>query len=54
MNQEASAWYQAVAFPQKLVPLTWEELRVFEVRNDQVVWIDPGRQLLSSPRVRLT
>jgi hypothetical protein len=53
MNRQAASWYQAVALPQKLVPLTWKELKVFEVRNDEIVWIDPGRQLHSSPRVRL-
>jgi hypothetical protein len=52
MNPQAATWYQTVAIAQKLVPLTWEELKVYEIRNDQVLWIDPGRQPRSSPRVR--
>jgi hypothetical protein len=49
MNREAAEWYRVTAFPQQLVPLTWEELKVFEVRNGRIVWLDPSRQRASSP-----
>jgi hypothetical protein len=48
MNRDASTWYEAVARPQQLVPLTWEELRVFEIHNGQMVWLEPGRQLIAT------
>ena len=53
MNREAAAWYQSVAVPQNLVPLTWDELRVFDVRDGQFRWLEPGRQLAASTRARL-
>jgi hypothetical protein len=45
MNRDASAWYESVARPQQLVPLTWNELRVYEIKNGQMVWLEPGRGL---------
>lgn len=53
MNRDAAAWYETIGVPQQIVPLTWDELRVFEVRNGQMVWLEPGRQLAASPRSRL-
>ena len=53
MNREAAAWYETVAVPQQLVPLTWEELRVYELRDGQIRWFEPGRQLTSAARTRL-
>ena len=43
MNRDAAEWYQTIGEPRKLVPLTWEELRVYEVQNGSVVWLEPGR-----------
>lgn len=45
MNREAARWYMTIGRPRDLVPLTWEELKVFEVHNGQILWIEPGRQL---------
>ena len=45
MNKEASDWYQTVGRPQQLVPLSWDELNVFEVRDGQIVWLDPARRV---------
>jgi ubiquitin-protein ligase len=53
MNKDAAAWYQDVAAPQKLVPLTWDEMKVFEVQDGQIRWLEPGRQLTAS-RTRLS
>jgi ubiquitin-protein ligase len=53
MNKDAAAWYERVAKPRQLVPLTWSELKVYEVREGQLVWIDPARQPRTAPRVRL-
>jgi ubiquitin-protein ligase len=53
MNRDAAAWYQSVAVPQNLVPLTWDELRVFDLRDGQFRWLEPGRQLAASTRARL-
>jgi ubiquitin-protein ligase len=53
MNPDAAEWYQSVGRPQALVPLTWDELKVYEIRNGQLVWLEPGRQLNSSVRTRL-
>jgi hypothetical protein len=53
MNHEAANWYQSTALPQGLVPLTWKEMRVYEMRRDQVIWLEPGRQLNPSKRPRL-
>jgi hypothetical protein len=48
MNRVAAGWFETVARPLHLVPLTWNELRVFEVRAGEMVWLEPGRQLRSS------
>jgi hypothetical protein len=48
MNRAAADWYLNVARPQALVPLSWDELRVYEVRDGQVMWLEPGRAF--SPR----
>jgi hypothetical protein len=45
MNKDAGVWYETVAVPKRLVPLTWEELRVFEIRDGRAQWIDPARQV---------
>lgn len=45
MNRDAADWYVKVAKPKALVPLSWDELRVYEVRDQQVVWLEPGRAL---------
>jgi ubiquitin-protein ligase len=52
MNHEAAGWYDRVARPQRLVPLTWEELKVYEVRDGLVEWLEPGRRLGGAPRSR--
>ena len=54
MNREAAGWYRQVGRPHQLVPLTWDALKVFEVRNGDVVWLEPGRTLSSrsGPRLR--
>jgi hypothetical protein len=50
MNREAASWYETIGRPQGLVPLSWRELRVFDVKDGRVVWLEPGRQLGSSSR----
>ena len=44
MNKDAGAWYETTAQPKRLVPLSWEELTVFEISDGRAQWIDPGRQ----------
>jgi hypothetical protein len=53
MNKDAANWYQTVGLPRQMVPLTWEELRVYDVKNGQIVWLDPGRNISTSSRERL-
>jgi ubiquitin-protein ligase len=53
MNREAADWYQSVGKPRALVPLTWDELRVYEVEDGQMVWLEPGRSLASASTRRL-
>jgi ubiquitin-protein ligase len=53
MNREAADWYVEVARPHKLVPLTWDELRVYEVRGGQILWLEPGRAFTSKSARRL-
>jgi ubiquitin-protein ligase len=53
MNKDAAAWYEHVGRPRNLVPLTWDELTVYEVKQGQIVWIDPARQFRQAPRARL-
>ena len=38
--------------PRKLVPLTWEDLRVYEIQEGQIVWLEPGRGLSSKSKRR--
>jgi hypothetical protein len=45
MNRRAADWYVNVGMAEGLVPLTWDELHVYEVTNGQVVWLEPGRAL---------
>ena len=53
MNRDAARWYQEIAQPHQLVPLTWEAIKVFEVRNGDIVWFEPGRSLTSRSGSRL-
>jgi len=53
MNRDAADWYVKVGKPRALVPLTWDELRVYEVQNGQVVWLEPGRAIASRTSRRL-
>jgi hypothetical protein len=53
MNRAAADWYESVGLPGGLVPLTWKELKVFEIRDGRMAWLEPGRQLDSSTRTRL-
>jgi hypothetical protein len=53
MNKDAAAWYERVGRPRQLVPLTWDEIKVYEVRQGQIVWLDPARQFRPAPRARL-
>jgi hypothetical protein len=53
MNKAAAEWYATLGQPSGLVPLASAELRVHEVRDGQVVWLEPGRQLAPSRRRRI-
>jgi hypothetical protein len=53
MNRDAAEWYEQIASPRQLVPLTWDELKVFELQQGQIAWLEPGRQLAQRPRARL-
>jgi hypothetical protein len=53
MNKPAGEWYQQVGLPGSLVPLTWDELRVYEMRDGQMLWLEPGRGLTARPASRL-
>ena len=53
MNREAADWYTTIAQPQGLVPLTWEELRVYEIKDGQMVWLEPGRAVVARSGSRL-
>ncbi len=53
MNKAATDWYTSVGQSQGLVPLTWDELRVYQVAEGQVVWIEPGRTFSSRAGSRL-
>jgi hypothetical protein len=54
MNREAADWYLTVGVPRQLVPLTWAELKVFQLRDGQVSWLEPGRQIGPSARSRIS
>jgi ubiquitin-protein ligase len=43
MHDAAADWYLTVGKPERLVPLTWQELRVYEVREGRLRWIEPAR-----------
>jgi len=43
MNRDAADWYIKFGKPRRLVPLTWEELRVYDVQDGAIVWLEPGR-----------
>ncbi len=45
MNIRAGEWYRNQALPEKLVPLSWDELKVFEIQNGRIAWLEPGRNL---------
>jgi hypothetical protein len=53
MNRQAAEWYSTVGEPEGLVPLSWDELHVYEVSGGQVVWLEPGRTLSSRSGYRL-
>jgi hypothetical protein len=53
MNRDAADWYLTVGKPRKLVPLTWEELRVYEVQSGNMVWLEPGRAFTARSGRRL-
>jgi len=53
MNRAAADWYTNFARPRRLVPLSWEELRVFEIQDGRVNWLEPGRGLSSRSASRL-
>jgi hypothetical protein len=46
MNKPAGEWYEQVARPMGLVPLSWDELHVYEVQGGNVVWLEPGRDIV--------
>ena len=45
MNRPAAEWYQQVGTLQQVVPLSWEDLKVLEVREGRLAWLEPGRSL---------
>jgi ubiquitin-protein ligase len=53
MNPAAAAWYSGEAQPHALVPLTWNEIQVFDTRDGRFRFLEPGRQLAASSRARL-
>ncbi len=50
MNREAARWYSEEA-EADLLPLGWDELKVFEVRDGQLIWLEPGRGIAPRPRI---
>jgi hypothetical protein len=54
MNRDAATWYSTIGQPQHLVPLTWQEIRVYELKDGQMIWIEPGRSLSSRSGSRLS
>jgi ubiquitin-protein ligase len=53
MNKPAGEWYEQVAMPRGVVPLTWVELRVYELKDGLMQWLEPGRTLGTRPASRL-
>jgi hypothetical protein len=54
MNGDAASWYRDVAQPEGLVPLAGTEVRVHEVRDGEIHWLEPGRGLADRPRRRIS
>ena len=54
MNRKAAEWYVEIGKPRALVPLTWNELRVYEIHEGQVHWLEPGRAIAPRPSGRLS
>ena len=45
MNREAAEWYQEYGKPHRHTPLPMQEIRVYQVRDGQLIWLEPGRQI---------
>jgi ubiquitin-protein ligase len=45
MNHRAGEWYKNKAMPGNLVPLSWDELKVFQIQDGRIAWLEPGRSL---------
>ncbi len=43
MNSQAAGWYRSVDEGAE-IPLSWDELQVFEVRDRLLAWLDPSRE----------
>jgi ubiquitin-protein ligase len=50
MNLEAARWYSEIAKPKDLVPLSSNEIKVFELVSGRLQWLEPGRGRVSSSR----
>lgn len=53
MNKDAGRWYEEIAVPDRLVPLSWDELRVYEWREGAIAWLEPGRELTARAGSRI-
>jgi hypothetical protein len=53
MYSAAADWYTSIGTASGLVPLTWDELKVYEVREGRLAWLEPGRRLASAATSRL-
>jgi ubiquitin-protein ligase len=51
MNDAAAEWFRSKAEPECLVPLEWSDLIVHELVDGEFVWLEPGRQFASHPRL---
>jgi hypothetical protein len=49
MNRPAAEWYQQIGTLQKIVPLSREDLKVYEVRDGRIVWLEPSRSVGARP-----
>jgi hypothetical protein len=54
MNTEAATWFRKTGQSRGLVPLSQNEVRVYSVQNGQIVWLEPGRDLVTGPKRRLS
>lgn len=45
MNRDAATWYVQQGVTRHLVPLGWNEMRVFRVVSGTLQWLEPGRTL---------